>query len=319
MYPLKFNPVYKEVIWGGINLQRQLGRRIPSDHTGESWEVADHPAGVSPVANGVLRGKSISELTQIWGNNLWGHRVSQSEMAKFPLMVKLLDVGADLSIQVHPDNQYALHKENQLGKHEVWYVLRAQPCATVYCGLKPGVTKEVFQEALGREAVVDLLNEFPVREGDLIDIPPGTIHALRSGLLIVEIQQSSDLSYRVFDYNRLDRKGQKRELHIEKALEVINFTPGVEEKDFLRTRLQSKAAIVRNQFFEVELTRNPEKKTYYQDGSRFYLLTNVAGRGVICYNQEEYQWDLGETVLIPAQVTEFTIQGEVSYLKTFLP
>lgn len=238
LYPLTFEPVLKDYIWGGRKLETLLGRELPPGvNIAESWEIAAHPHGDVTVANGPLRGRSLAALTETYGSELTG---SYAHPGRFPLLVKLLDAHQKLSLQVHPGDAYArAHENGELGKSEMWVVLHAEPHAALILGLQPGATRESFRRALEAGGLEQWLHVLPVQAGDAICVPAGTLHAILGGSVIAEIQQNSDATYRVYDWTRTGPDGQPRPLHVDKALDVIDFTtvrPGLAEPRLLEAR-----------------------------------------------------------------------------------
>ncbi len=225
LYPLLFTPVFKDYIWGGRNLEK-LGRELPTKGIiAESWDIAAHKDGVSMVSNGIFSGYSLIELQDELGldligkNNQWAQ-----ERGKFPLLIKLLDAKRSLSVQVHPDDHYALANEkNELGKTEMWLVLHAKKGAEIILGVSAGTTPKKFRTGIEKGNLEPHLHYLPVKTGDHICVPAGTLHAIMDGIIIAEIQQNSNTTYRVYDWNRVDTDGIPRPLHIDKALDVINF------------------------------------------------------------------------------------------------
>ncbi len=225
LYPLLFEPVLKDYIWGGRNLEK-LGRQLPQEGViAESWEIAGHEDGTTRVVNGRFQGKLLTELHEELGLDLIGSRSAWAqERGKFPLLIKLLDANRPLSVQVHPQDDYALaHEGNELGKTEMWVVLHAEPDAEVILGVSHRINKEEFRVAINNNQLNPHLNRIPVKTGDHICVPAGSLHAIMGGLLIAEIQQNSNTTYRVYDWGRVGADGQPRPLHIDKALDVINF------------------------------------------------------------------------------------------------
>ena len=223
-YPLQFTPLFKDYLWGGRSLETVLGRTIPPGTVAESWEIAAHPNGQTRIAAGPLAGQTLSAVQQAWGEELLGSRNRQFvESGKFPLLIKLLDANDWLSAQVHPDDAYALAHEGEPGKTEMWVILHAQPGAELIYGLKAGVTRDQFVRAVDENRVEDVLHRLPVAKGDVVFVPAGTVHALGPGLLVAEIQQNSDTTYRIYDWGRMEADGKPRPLHIAKALEVIDW------------------------------------------------------------------------------------------------
>jgi len=224
LYPLLFTPVLKDYIWGGRSLEK-LGRDLPAGIIAESWEIAAHPDGTTAVANGRYAGKLLTELQAELGLDLIGTNCAWAqERGKFPLLIKLLDANQPLSVQVHPKDDYALaHEGSELGKTEMWVVLHAAPGAKVQFGVTAGTTPENFRAGIENGRLEPHLHYVPVKTGDHICVPAGSLHAIMDGLLIAEIQQNSNTTYRVYDWNRLGHDGQPRPLHVDKALDVINF------------------------------------------------------------------------------------------------
>lgn len=226
LYPLLFEPVLKDYIWGGRNLQLRLGRQLPTGKDiAESWEIAAHENGDVRVINGPLAGTTLTDLNRRLGAALVGTRGDWAlERQKFPLLIKLLDANRNLSVQVHPDDDYArAHEGNELGKTEMWVILHAKEDAAIILGVREHTTPETFREALEAGNLEDHLHEIPVSAGDFVCVPSGSLHAILGGVLIVEIQQNSDVTYRVYDWNRLGQDGKSRPLHVDQAMEVINF------------------------------------------------------------------------------------------------
>jgi mannose-6-phosphate isomerase len=225
LYPLRFTPVYKNYLWGGRALQ-EFGRILPDQQNiAESWEIAAHPDGMTVVANGSYAGLTLQELLNRLGEALVGTRNQWAlERGKFPLLVKLLDAERKLSVQVHPDDAYALRNEgNELGKSEMWVVLKAQPDAAIIYGLSKEATPSDLRRALESGELEPYLQRINVKAGDHICVPAGTLHAILEGLVIAEIQQNSNTTYRVFDWNRVGDDGKPRALHVDQALDVINY------------------------------------------------------------------------------------------------
>ncbi len=257
LYPLLFAPVFKHYIWGGRNLEGVLGRSLPPGQVAESWEIAAHEDGATVVANGRFAGLTLPQLHAQLGmaligtNNQWAQ-----ERGKFPLLIKLLDAHTNLSVQVHPTDEYAQANEgNELGKTEMWVVLHAVPEAAVILGVRAGTTPEAFRRALEAGALDPLLHRLPIKTGDFVCVPSGSVHAILGGALIAEIQQNSNTTYRVYDWNRLDN-GKPRPLHVDKALDVINFAqvePALPHPTLLEeTAVMRRSQLCANRYFVTE-------------------------------------------------------------------
>ena len=226
LYPMVFTPVLKDYIWGGRNLETRLGRVLPASGViAESWEIAGHEDGTSTVENGPYAGWPLTKVHAELGLDLIGRNNGWAqERGKFPLLVKLLDASKPLSVQVHPNDAYALaHEGNELGKSEMWVVLRAKPHAELILGVKRGTTPDAFRQAIADNRLEPFLHRVPVKTGDHVCVPAGTLHAIMGGLLIAEIQQNSNTTYRVYDWGRVGADGQPRPLHVDQALDVIDF------------------------------------------------------------------------------------------------
>ncbi len=319
LYPLLLEPVLKDYIWGGRNLETVFGRSLPQDtNIAESWEIAAHPDGQSVVANGDFAGLTLTELHQKLGLDLIGSRSRWAqERDKFPLLIKLLDANRALSVQVHPRDEYALeHEGNELGKTEMWVILDAEPDAAVIFGVKEGTTPEAFREAIAAGDLEQYLHYVPVTAGDFIDVPAGTLHAILGGILIAEIQQNSNTTYRVYDWNRVGNDGQPRPLHVEKALDVINFaqvepTAGEEvvisaENDLLRTELVS------NTYFTVERFTFDAGGTFSGncDGSTFEIWGTIDGETTLTGGDITIDLPRIRFTLLPAGMGAFEISAD---------
>lgn len=258
LYPLLFEPVLKEYIWGGPNLETTLGRTLPNEGVvAESWEIAAHEDGASIVVNGAFAGQSLIAVSRNLGIDLVGRRNAWAlERGKFPLLVKLLDAHDKLSVQVHPDDKYALaHEGNELGKTEMWIVLQAMPDAEIILGVRQGTTPDLFRDAVADSTVERYLHRLKVKAGDFVCVPSGTLHAILGGVLIAEIQQNSNTTYRVYDWNR-SSNGRARPLHLAKALDVINFNvvePQLPVPELIEaTPQRQRSLLCANQYFTTE-------------------------------------------------------------------
>lgn len=313
IYPLKFNEIFKEKIWGGRRLESFLGKRLSEDKfIGESWEIADHGKDISVVKNGISKGENLKKLIKSFKRELIGKDIKLSRGGRFPLLFKYIDVSEKLSIQVHPDDEYAyLNERDETGKTEAWYVVWAKPGAQLVCGLKEYISRRRFKKVIESKKIEDYLNYITVNKGDLIFIPPGTIHTIMGGVMLAEIQQNSDATYRIFDWDRVDRYGKSRELHIDKALDVIDFSLVRNYKiQPLSINIDRNVIkyLIACEKFVVELCEIFGEYKVDCDGSKFYILSFLEGNGQIFYGNE-YDINLntkaldikkGETILLPA-------------------
>lgn len=304
MYPLKFTPIYKERIWGGNNLRKVFGRQLPGNHIGESWELSSHSNGTSVVANGKLAGKDLNELMAEYKERLMGKEFRKGE--PFPLLIKIIDANDQLSIQVHPEDEYACRVEGEGGKTEAWYVVNAKADAQIVYGLKADISKEDFIKAVESNTIGDTLKLEPVMAGDMIFVPAGMIHALLDGVMVYEIQQNSDTTYRVYDYDRVGDDGKRRELNIAKAIDVINFKEQL-SCDF-------KDSSIHCQYFTMEKLAI-QGESIENTTDQFVIYCVIAGTGEIVYKDSVESLGAGETVLIPACLGDFIIRGNVEVLK----
>jgi mannose-6-phosphate isomerase len=258
LYPLLFEPVLKDYIWGGRNLETILGRKLPPGKIAESWEIAAHEDGTTVVANGRFAGTPLIDLQQQLGLDLIGSSNQWAqERGKFPLLIKLLDAHQPLSVQVHPDDAYALaHEGNELGKTEMWVVLRASEEAAVILGVTPQTTRQAFRQAIDAGQLEPFLHRIPVKAGDVVCVPAGSLHTILGGLLIAEIQQNSNTTYRVYDWNRLQADGTPRPLHVDQAMDVVNFdqvAPGLCQPELISNENGLRRyRLCHNQYFTTE-------------------------------------------------------------------
>ena len=223
LYPLKFRPIFKEKIWGGSKLRNQLFKNTSSDKTGESWEISGVEGNISVVDNGFLQGKSLNDIISEYKESLLGKKIYNKFGTEFPLLIKFIDADDDLSIQVHPDDNTAKKRHKSFGKTEMWYVIDADKNAELITGVCKNTNKGEYSELLLNKQLKTILNFEKVKKGDVFFIPAGRIHAICKGILLAEIQQTSDITYRIYDWDRKDDTGNERELHTESAIDVIDF------------------------------------------------------------------------------------------------
>jgi mannose-6-phosphate isomerase len=322
-YPLKFIPVYKDYLWGGRNLER-FGRSLPQGLVAESWEISGHPDGVSIVANGELVGLSLPELVFKFDKDIIGTKLYERYSNQFPLLIKLIDANQKLSVQVHPDDHYAAAQEGGYGKNEMWYVVSAEPGAEIIYDLVPGTTRETFTTAIREDRIENYLKTVPVVAGDVFNIPAGMVHGLGAGIIVAEIQQSSNLTYRLFDYNRTDAQGNKRPLHIGQALEVIDFKSAGQRGKIAGVIKENKPGFLRkkliaNEYFEVDICELDGEVVQKTDGQRFFCYTILEGAGNINYKGGSVNFKTVESILVPAVIGDYIIEGKAKYLKVSIP
>ncbi len=349
MYPLKFKPLFKDYIWGGRNLE-SIGKKLPEDKTAaESWEISCHPDGLSIISNGEYKGMFLAALVASHPVEITGQApgISSSRSSlplpllpsppcpsitrHFPLLVKLIDANDDLSVQVHPGDKYACDHENgESGKNEMWYVLRAKPGARLICGLKPGISRANLAAAAENGTIRDFLIYTGVTTGDVINVPAGAVHAIGKGLLIAEIQQNSNATYRIWDYGRTDIEGKKRPLHLAKALDVIyNPSSGSENPSESQCGKITgapatepapgvyKTVYTANSIFSMELYEAAGTLPIDRSAGHFDIFVFIDGEAEIIYGPNRIHAAIGESVLVPAALSSYHITGNYRAIRTF--
>ncbi len=313
MYPMKLTPVFKETIWGGNKIKEVYGKNTPCGKIGESWEASAIPGGVSTVANGECAGMGLDEITEKYPTEILG-KIGGTE---FPLCFKIIDAADYLSVQVHPDDDYARENHRSLGKTEMWYILDCEPGAELIFGFNRDLSREEFAKAVEEKKTDEILNRVKVKPGDFFYIKAGTVHAIGKGILLAEIQQSSDITYRVFDWNRVDKNGQGRQLHIQQALEVADYKAysGNEKQPEITKNGETKVKIMaREKYFssaEISLCGKYSDDTL---GESFHLLFVAEGEASI--NGENAV--KGDTWLVPAGVGGYSLEGNALVLKNYV-
>lgn len=317
---LAFEEAYVERIWGGDRLRTQYGKpTTPGVPIGESWMIADHAQHVSVVTDGPHAGRTLRELLEEDAAGLLGSRARLTPHGRFPLLLKLLDAGDKLSVQVHPDDEDARRLgEPDVGKTEMWYVLQGDEGSELYCGLPTDVTRERFKEAISSGNCADLLARFPATEGTSVFVPAGTVHAIGGGCLLAEIQQNSDITYRIYDWDRVGADGSERELHIERALEVTHFGSlhsGPARPLSYASGTSEVSVLAACKYFAAERVRVTRSYTCTTRGETFALLLGTSGAVQVRCNDDERELKPGCALMVPGSVPEFTIEGEGSLLK----
>lgn len=309
MEPLFFTPVFQEKIWGGNRLAEVFGFTLPNEKIGEDWAISAHPHGVSIVENGPYQGKNLAQL--------WDSEKALFDFPKqkeFPLLVKILDAEEELSVQVHPDDAYGLEHEGELGKTECWYIIDAALGAEIIYG-HHAQTKEEFAQMIKEQKWDELFRHVPVKKGDFFFVPSGTIHAIGAGILILETQQSSDTTYRVYDYDRKDDQGNTRELHIQQSIDVSTIPATYETPAIKETRKGTSAitTYLKTSFFNV-YEWDVKGILTFEKQAPYTLLTVIEGAGELVVDGRSYELKPGSSCLLPAQITNWTIQGELKII-----
>lgn len=324
LYPLKFKPLFVEKIWGGNKIEKVLGRHIaPLKSCGESWEISAISGHETEVLNGFLAENTLSELVEIYMGDLVGDKIYNYYGNEFPLLIKYIDAQADLSIQVHPDDDLAQKRNLACGKTEMWYIVDAAPDSKLYLGFKAGTTKVDYLKALENGNLENLLNTVQVSKGEVYYIPAGLVHAIGKGVLLAEIQQSSDVTYRVYDYNRCDADGNYRPLHIDEALEAINFDLSVEDSAKTYSLEMNKTqTIVQSPYFQTNILNfnRPLEKVYAGIDS-FIIYICLEGDFILQYDNEDIEIKAGDVFMLPALLTEVVMipRLTVKILEIYIP
>lgn len=322
MYPLKFKKTLVKKVWGGRKFNTILNMELPDEALyGESWEVSSHKGGLSYIENGKYAGKALIDIVEENKEEILGKEIVERFKGAFPLLIKYLDINDRLSVQVHPSDEYALRVEGEFGKSECWYVMEASEDATLILGVKEEVTKEIFKEKVEKKDFTDLFNTVKVKKGDFINLLPGVVHAtLEGSILICEVQQNSDTTYRIYDFDRLV-DGKLRDLHIDKALDVIDFEGDIqittsESRQKISLVGAVKEELVRGNYFNVDKYLI-EGEFEDETNKNFKILSILDGEGEIICNNNTYPIKKGDTYFIPAGLKTI-LKGKVEILKSYL-
>lgn len=321
LYPLKFEPILKDKIWGGTKLKSLFDKAATSDKLGESWELSGYEADESIVTNGFLAGNNLPELIEIYMGELVGDKIYDEFGLYFPLLFKLIDANENLSIQVHPGDEIAAERHNSYGKTEMWYVIDADPGSILIIGFKNDCSRDEYLDALKKGLVEDLLQKVPVTKGDVFFIPAGLVHAIGKGVVVAEIQQSSDITYRIYDYKRTDDQGNERELHTEEALDVIQFEASSKPKVNYELLTNEITPVVNCQYFTTNILHfNQYLTRNYASINSFVSYMCMEGNFVIEFSGEKTIVKKGDTILIPACIDELNLipDNDVTLLEVYI-
>lgn len=323
LYPLKLTPIYKHSLWGGRALAK-LGRMLPEGQIGESWEVSCHPDGVNVIANGKHIGIPLTDWIKAYKDKAVGRDVYSQYATHFPILIKLIDASDKLSVQVHPSDEMAKQLENECyGKNEMWYILAAKPGAKIIYDFKPGFTRSAVNRYIKENRFENWLNYIDIEAGDVVYVPVGTVHSLGAGIVALEIQQNSNITYRIYDYNRVAQSGKQRPLDIEKALKAMNDQPNAAQGKIrgLRRLVNSNLSVtflVANDHFAAELYEldgNVEEIT----NGEFCIYSIIAGTGEVVFNKDSLPVQAVESVLIPAALGKYQLCGKLTMVRTYVP
>ena len=324
LYPIKFKPIVKEKIWGGKKLATYLNKDLASvEKCGESWEISGVPGDVSVVANGFLEGNTLEELIEVYMGDVVGDKVYEQFGHEFPLLIKFIDASDVLSIQVHPDDKTSKERHNAYGKTEMWYVLQADEGAELISGFSRDVTKEEYLKHLEEKNLKAILNYEAVAEGDVFFIPSGRVHAIGAGIVLTEIQQTSDVTYRIYDWDRKDENGKGRELHTDLAVDVIDY----KHRDDYRTDYSvipnTESNLANCKYFKTNILEFDRKinKDYHSIDSFVIYISLADGFTVECDNGESLEVEKGESILLPAVFEEVKLipKGNAKILEVYVP
>ncbi len=321
LHPLKFEPILKDKIWGGTKLNSVLNKPTNSPNCGESWEISGVPGDISSVSEGPQKGKSLVELIEQYQGALVGEKVYKKFGTDFPLLIKFIDANQDLSIQVHPGDEMAKERHNSFGKTEMWYVVDAEKGASLIAGFNQPTSKKEYLEYFKNGKLTDLLNKEQVANDDVFFLPAGRVHTIGKGLLIAEIQQTSDITYRIYDFDRKDANGNTRELHVEEAVDAIDYA----FYDHYKTSYDRTAEEIElescDYFTTNRLLINKEITRDYSTLDSFVILMCLEGEGSISYSGETINYKLGDSILIPNQLESLTIKPSLSsvLLEVYIP
>ena len=316
-YPLQFEPILKERIWGGEKLKTLLHKPITSKITGESWELSTVEGDVSVLVNGEWEGKLLTDIINEYPNEILGTEVYARFGKQFPLLFKYLDAREDLSVQVHPNDALAKKRHNSFGKTEMWYIMQADDNARIIVGFKEKSNVNDYLENQKNKTLLDILDDVRVKSGDVFFLETGTVHAIGAGLVVAEIQQTSDITYRLYDFDRVDANGNTRELHIDLALEAINYNEEETKKEYSKNVNESNT-VVNCPYFTTNFIPLDGVITVSKSGKTFTVYMCVEGTFEIEFNNSKLHYKKGDTVLIPAAMNAFVLQGKASILEIFI-
>lgn len=317
IYPLEFEPILKERIWGGEKLKTVLNKPIVSKITGESWELSTVEGDISVIANGELKGKFLTEIINESPDEILGTEVHKRFGKQFPLLFKYLDAREDLSIQVHPNDELAKKRHNSFGKTEMWYIMQADANAKIIVGFKEKSNSEEYLKNLKNNSLLSILEDIKVKAGDVFFLETGTVHAIGAGLLVAEIQQTSDITYRIYDFDRVDAQGNKRELHIDLALEAINYNKVDTYKNYNKELNQSNT-VVDCPYFTTNFVPLDGKITVNKKCETFTVYMCIEGDFEIQHKGVQFKYKKGNTILIPAAMEDYFLVGRASILEIYI-
>lgn len=316
-YPLEFEPILTENIWGGDQLKKQLNKPATSNKVGESWEISAVEGSVSKVRNGEYANSALTELLKKFPKEVLGTKVHSQFGTSFPLLFKFIDAHQDLSIQVHPSDEVAMKRHNSFGKTEMWYIMHAESYAKITIGFKDISTPELYVKHLENKSLFEILNQDSVSEGDVYFLKTGTVHSIGKGILLAEIQQTSDITYRIYDFDRVDDNGNARQLHVAEALDVIDYAPADSKRNY--DKITNKInPVVDCRYFTTNFIKLDSEMDFEQRETSFRVYMCVAGSLEIVADNKIYKYKKGDTLLIPADLRGFSMRGNASLLEIYI-
>ncbi len=319
MYPIKLKPAFKDYLWGGTRLRDDFGKDCDFDKIAESWELSCHKDGNSVVADGEFAGLTLAQYIEKEGKSVLGTNCEKFE--NFPILIKLIDAKDNLSVQVHPNNEYAQRVEGEYGKTEMWYVVDCDEGASLLYGFKHNITKEEFRERIENNTLLEVTNSVPVKKGDVFFIEAGTLHAIGKGILIAEIQQNSNTTYRIYDYGRVGADGKPRQLHIDKAVDVTNLCPAkpYPQSEPVDMGGWTKKRLAKCEYFTVDVINVDTSASLEADKSSFVNILVLDGGCVLSSEgNDAVELKKGDSVFIPAGLGKFELTGKCSAVMTHI-
>jgi len=324
LYPLKFTPICKDKIWGGNKLNELLNKEYPElPNCGESWEISGVQDDISIVSNGFLKGNSLEELIEVYMGDLVGEKVYEKFGTEFPLLVKFIDANDNLSIQVHPNDELSMERHDAFGKTEMWYVVQADPGAKLIAGFNRKINKEDYLKCLKNGQLEEILNTEEVRAGDVFFIPAGRVHAIGKGILVAEIQQTSDVTYRIYDFKRVDNQGNPRELHTDLAVDAIDYGFETNYRTDYKTIENQSVKLVECPYFTTNILQlEGSVERDFTELDTFVLYTCLEGSFNLKWEDQSAGFEKGDSILVPAQINNFALSnsngGAVKLLEVYI-
>jgi len=310
-YPIKFIPILKDKIWGGDKLVDKLHKKSSLKNIGESWEISDVEGDISIVENGILKGKSLRELLAIHKSDLVGENNYANFGNNFPILIKFIDAKEDLSVQVHPNNELSKKRHNSFGKTEMWYIMQSDPGSNLILGFNKTITPKEYITLLEEKNIMSVMGSVSVKQGDAFFIETGTVHAIGAGIVLAEIQQTSDVTYRIYDFDRIDDYGNERELHTELAVDALNFSDKIDAKRTYKKDKNTLNEVVTCDYFKTNyIAVEGKKEIDYTQIDSFVIFMCVEGKATISISGNSENINFGETILVPATASKVLIESE---------